>query len=90
VQLLDGTILYDARNNWAGNPVVGPHRLRSSSTDGGDSWAPVTRDPNLSGSSVQGSLISTTNLSNTLYHSHPCASWPSTCFSGGCHFSFSF
>ena len=35
-ELADGTILYDARNNWASNPAVGPHRLRSSSTDGGD------------------------------------------------------
>ena len=32
-ELADGTILYDARNNWAGVPAVGPHRLRSSSLE---------------------------------------------------------
>eukprot|EP01051_Picozoa_sp_SAG22_P010796 SAG22_NODE_992_length_6129_cov_5.002488_4_plen_181_part_00 len=75
-ELENGTILYDARNNWAGVPAVGPHRLRSSSTDGGDSWQPVTTDPNLAGSSCQGSLISYGSspgrtLDNVLFHSHP-------------------
>lgn len=71
-ELSNGTIIYDARNNWASNPAVGPHRLHSFSTDGGDHWAPVSIDPVLAGSSCQGSLISTgQTLSNILFHSHP-------------------
>ena len=32
-ELENGTVLYDARNNWPGVPAVGPHRLRTSSTE---------------------------------------------------------
>lgn len=70
-ELADGTVIYNARNNWWATPGIEPHRLISSSTDGGDTWSAVRYDEHLEGTSCQGSVVSTANLSNTLYFSHP-------------------
>ena len=61
---------YNARNNWPA--ATKPYRFKTTSSDGGETWAPVSFDTGLEGNSCQGSLISAGgNLSDTLFFAHP-------------------
>lgn len=77
-ELADGTVLYNARENWAVIGGVPAYRLVSTSRDGGDTWAPLSYDTGLAetpNGGCQGSLISQRGPSDTLFFSHP-AGWP--------------
>ena len=78
-----GQVLYNARNNWVSDSWkrgVDPlpwnrsqHRLVTRSTDGGDTWDPVSYDGTLSDHShgCQGSLLAHPPLSDTVFFSQP-------------------
>jgi sialidase-1 len=74
VELEDGTILLDSRNQVGPtNPVARSScncRLSATSTDGGSTFADPTTVPSLSGSSCQGSMIAT-GRGSTLYYTGP-------------------
>ena len=74
VELEDGTILLDSRNQVGPtNPVARSScncRLSATSTDGGSTFADPTTVPSLSGSSCQGSMAAT-DRGSTLYYTGP-------------------